>query len=856
MQGRLAIQFLAGLSLLVLLALILQLTGLFDFTALGRTPERVADTGMLADLEERLFEEMRRGATLRGLPGVESGDFGSGVLTGKIKLLVLEAGPQPLGGVAVQLLGHGGGGRGGKFEHAAETDAEGVFSLNGVPAHVGYVLLIDHPPYRRIVLRGIGVERDRTTDVGVILLGAPTALGGEVLDARGRPVPGATVQVLRDRSQGDSFDLRGAIFELQSAMNFVAEARAEVDGSFVVRDLPPARYVLRVSAPGYATTFRTGVLVTPDENSTNVRVVLDPGSGFEGRVLDEAGRPLAGARVIAVAIPGKTLNRFDRIDVTTGSDGRYRIDTLVTGMLYGVEAWAEGYAPTGRPLTTGEGVREVDFRLVRSGRIEGRVTDADTGAGVPDCQVTVLAGPIVGVSPVSTVTDAGGGFVLEHVNPGPVIVFSAKAEGYQPGDRADLKSVNGLRVTSGETTWVDWKLRAGGSVSGRVTSDAGRPVAYARVALIDRRRSRQRWTGEISAMTDVDGRYELVGVREGTYDLHVGAAGFAPVFDGEETKVEMPGDLGAMVKDVVLARGAAIVGVVTAPDDTPLRGARVRLEGPEPGHQPTSLRDLTAVSGAAGRFRIRGVPPGVAVVVVAEHDVYVAGRSAVQRLAAGQERTVSVALREGIALPGRVVDRSGAGVGNARVRWGHVDGVRERDLRDSFTADGFLGPRVLRTDADGRFLIERLAPGRLMVKIEHEDHAPWYRKDALVPASGEPSAITARLEPTFRISGRVLAGDTGRPIAGAYVYARERSPGDGQPADPGRVQAIVSRETDADGRYVLEPVPPGLHDVVVWIAEGYVAEIQRGRNPNERRENVPAGAAGIDFRLDPVPAPE
>jgi protocatechuate 3,4-dioxygenase beta subunit len=190
------------------------------------------------------------------------------------------------------------------------------------------------------------------------------------------------------------------------------------------------------------------------------------------------------------------------------------------------------------------------------------------------------------------------------------------------------------------------------------------------------------------------------------------------------------------------------------------------------------------------------------------------------------------------------------------VRWGNIDGVRDRDLRESFSADEFLGSRVLRTDADGRFRIDRLPEGRLLLKIEHEDFAAWYRKDLMIGASGEEPAVTAQLEATLTISGHVRGADTGRPVRGAFVYARERGPLEGQEPDPGRVQAVVSAESGEDGGYVLHHVPPGVHEIVVWIAEGYIGEAQQRRNAKVRHKGVVAGSAGVDFDLDPIVPPE
>ena len=830
-------------------------TGLLDFSAEPNAePARDDHGNFLVELERELVEQMTAGPGLQGMPGVEIRQHGHGVVRGTVVLHSAEGPPRPLPGLAVELLGApAGGGDPPRFSQA--TDEEGVFTLPDLPARGGYVLLVDHPPYRRIVVKGVLVRKDENTDLGLLVLGAPTSLAGEIVDARGRPIAGALVQVLHDGGRGSSFDLRRALFELDGQLIPLADARGNVEGRFLLANMPPGRYVLRVSAPGHATRFKENVLVTVDEQSSAVRVVMDPGAGFEGRVSNEAGHGLAGGRVIAVAMQGGAMRRFDRVEVATAADGTYRIDTLVPGVKYAVEAWAPDHAPTVRYLESGSAVEKLDWTLLRSGRIEGRVLDEETGVGVEGAQVTALVGPLTGLSPVSTVTDETGSFALPHVNAGPVLLFSAHAPGYQGNDEINLASVRGLRVDAGETTYIEWRLHPGGAVEGRVSSDSGRAVAYASIALVDRDAGRRRWSGEMTAMSAADGTYRVVGVRPGHYDIRVSAPGYAPPTGANETHVEMVAGLGLVSKDLTLRRGGILEGTVTTPSGEALGGARIVIA---PGDATTTvdmLRDLTAVSAGNGSFRIQGVPPETELLVEAQHDNWVAAAGVRARVGPGATRQLTLRLREGAKLPGRVVDRFGAGVSGARVRWGSIEGVPAHELQSSFQADAHLGARVLRTDNDGRFVVEGLAPGKLMLKVEQDGFAAWYRRDIQIGAEGDYPAMTIELESTLTVRGTVRSKATERPIGRAFVYARERGPAEGQPEDPGRVQAVVSTETDMDGNYVLDRLPAGTHEIVVWFAEGHVAAAQDWRSENVRRKDVVAGARGVDFVLDPLPLP-
>jgi len=816
------------------------------FRAVGHDEEDGAHALRDGEAHPALIEDMRERARLRGLPGIHTASRGTGRLVGAVHRQLARRGPVPLPGVKVLVIGVSADERRGR-PYECLTDEDGTFTFEELPALVGYALVVDHAPFKEVVLRGLNVRRDRTTDVGTIVLGSPTALTGDVVDAAGRPVPGAVVQVFFDRTRPDRLDVRRGLLDLQSALDPLAEARAWRDGRFDVSDLPPGRYVVRISAPGYATAFREGVWVTNDERATALHVILDRGAGYEGRVLDPEGRGIANARVIAIAFPDRNSTRLDRVETTTSSDGRFRLDGLVAGTRYFVEAWATGYAPAGRFLEPKE-IEPLDITLVPSGRVEGVITDATNEAPVPGAEVTLVAGTANTLSPVATLTDADGRYALDHVSPGPILLFAAKAPGY-PASTFDMRSSGGLKVVAGEITVVNRALEPGRVALGRVTDESGRPVAYATLAFAD---AANRAEGEETALTDVDGLYRVSGLRANrTYEVWITAPGYAPPTGDEEARLEVTGDGLEIRRDFVLARGATLSGTVKDPQGAPVRGARVQVHAQGERRVRERVHDLVAVTAPTGHWRIQGVPPRVPVVVRAEHDEWVQAESRPLTLSPGADETVDLVLGAGVTLAGRVRDTSGRPVLGARVRWGPIGPENERDLRDEFRADRLLTPRVVRTDASGAFRLDRLAPGRLLLKVEHEGYADWYRKDLVVLAEGPRPDLEVELTPSMTIEGSVLDAATRAPIAEAWIYAREEdAPPEQEVPDAGRVRALVSCQSDASGHYVLEGLAPGRYEVVVWLALGYRAETQDRRHESVRHHDVDAGAKHVDFALD------
>ena len=816
----------------------------------------------LEAVEARLFERLDREARERHLPGLEARPRGEGVLRGKVLHHVPEVGIRPLTDVVVRVYWRADA----TFDPAtapeeaspegramARTDADGAFVFERLPAFTGGVLVLRHAPYRDVQRRGVHVRVGETTDLGELLLGAPTSLRGEVVDARGRPLEGARVQAFAARpGTGDAFDLRRGLLELQEGGVPLADVEVDRFGEFVLDDLPPGTYTLRASARGHATGFRGGVVVSLDEHGSAVRMVLDEGAGFRGRVRETGGQGLVGARVIAVALPSGGEVRVDRVETTSGPDGVYELDVLVPGMRYFLEAAHPDHAPAGTFVVATTGFLQRDLVLEASGRVQGVIREAETGKPVPYAEVTLASGSLAGVSPLSATADGDGKYVFPHAHPGPVLLFLARAPGFVQTDEADLKGLGGLVVEAGGLLEIDRELVAGGEVTGTVTDLAGRAVPYATVGLTERR---ARWRGERTTTTDLQGAWRLAGIRAGEHVLRVDATGFAPLVEDADVKVVMPDPPGPIVRDVQLDDGAVLTGQVRTEEKAPVSGAVVRVEVDGDRRARERVAGRQAVTHPDGSYRLGGLPSDVAITLVVQHASHAAARQGPIRLLAGQVRTVDVTLDQGARLVGRVEDPDGRQIEGARVRWGVVRPEDEGELRDAFRADALLGTRSISTDAAGTFAIEGLEPGRHVVKIEREGYGTWYRHDIAVPQDGDPAPVVAVLPPAMAIEG-VVRGESGSVAVGAFVYAREpRADGEPRVAD-GRVRALVSGETDAAGRFRLEPLAPGTYEVVVWYAAGFVAEAQDHRDARVRKAGVTAGTRNVVFELLPWPPPD
>lgn len=806
-------------------------------------PDDANGPSLLAPSEDLSAAAREEAAKLRGFPGLSRERRGSGSVTGLVTLWVPDVGEKPLPNVDLELVGVEGGR---EARASASTGDDGAFSLAPVPALAGYVLRAKTPGRNDLVVRGIAVADGLATDVGHLVFGAPTSLGGSAVDALGRPIAGAVVAIERDVTRAGGMDLLRALRDIASSPGPVASGLTDADGRFLVKGLPPGRYLVRIERAGYATAFVGGVLVTAEGGTPDVKAVLDPGAGFEGRVLDPEGRGLEGALLVAVPMKNENLDHFDRHETRAGPDGRYRLDTLVDGVTYFLDAHLAGRAPSGR-IVRASGVSPLDVTLVLGGRVEGRVTDAKTGAGIPSAEVLAVTGFVgAGTSPLSTVSDADGRYAFANVLPGPLLLFEARARGYAAGTQGfDAKAPR--TVVAGATLVADVVLQPGGRITGSVRGDDGRVLAYVSVVASV---PGNRWAGETAVLTDARGAYVIEGLRPDRYALAVTATGYASPVDDAESMVEVKGDGQDVVRDLVLASGAVVTGTITSADGAPVPRARVAILARDARRYGSRVRDLEALSDGKGVYRLVGVPPKIDLYAEASVDDAVKSPSGTFQAKAGDTVTVDIRLRKGSRILGRVADAGGRPIRGARVRFGHLTPEQAGRATDSFRADEFLTARVFATDDGGGFVCDRVPPGTTLLKVEADGYSAWFRRDLAVPEESDLAGITATLEGATTIRGRVLDATTGAGIGGAWVYA-EMVDADGVAKDEGRVKTLVSAETRPDGTFVLEKAPPSTMNVIVWLALGYVTGY---RDPTCRREGVRGGAAGVDFKLVPVTA--
>jgi protocatechuate 3,4-dioxygenase beta subunit len=243
------------------------------------------------------------------------------------------------------------------------------------------------------------------------------------------------------------------------------------------------------------------------------------------------------------------------------------------------------------------------------------------------------------------------------------------------------------------------------------------------------------------ARSGEDGRFVLPGLRPDRWKLLVEAGGIGTL----ETERQVPEDGKALL--VVDGESRTVSGIVTDATGRPQAGADVTLGG-------AGLRwPRTAQSDVNGIFSVSGLGSGKLTVRAT------LGQRASEPAVVLLEETplrpahVRLSLQAGVFVEGRVVDDTGKPLAAATV---DVMALPSDDL-----------PISARSDANGRFRLGPVAPGKHQVLAHLEDYVIL---DAPEPTLGarRQESFELHLARTARLSGRVL-DEAGRPMVGLQV---------------------------------------------------------------------------------------
>lgn len=569
--------------------------------------------------------------------------------------------------------------------------------------------------------------------------------------------------------------------------------RTDRGGGYVLTLEPTRQGPIRAAATGYFEELLQVPLKTPGPS-----LALRPKSVLSGTVVDVQGRPVPGVEIrirydpAAVSRASSSLRFSGGLSRSRGT-GRFRADSLVPGASYLLRFARSGFASrvvrarAPEPGGAAEPLRvELSAGLTAKGVVRDR-QDRPIAGAVVDLQPALPRDTLARIretrdpDPVlarSTITDENGRFELNHLGPGR-FDLAARAGGFAS------TRIPGIEIPDGPGPFDlgTVLLATEAVVTGRVQDTSGRPLDGASVRIVPPEPlpgSTEK--GEPEAVSDAAGWFQLRGQRSGDrLKLSVERSGYArSLLPGVPVPTEEP-------IAVVLSPTSRISGRVLDAASRPVSGAVIqateeRVETVAGMPVFGTGRQLETRSQEDGSFSFEGVEPGS--IELTASGAQWQESSLRLRLAAGQDlEGVELTLHEAAILEGTVLGQDGTPVVGAEI--GRHRPPRPGEMR-------IEAPLAL-SDADGRYRIDRLAPGRLSLSASHGVFGQAVQELDLQP--GE-NALDFRLQGGQTVSGHVL-DRSGSPVAAARIWMR---------ASTGTLPEVLS---EPDGAFRFEGIAPG-----------------------------------------------
>ena len=585
---------------------------------------------------------------------------------GRIEVSVTGEGGKPLHGALVEMRD--------LVSVTAVTDDAGHATLKGVAA--GWHVIKASADGHASALRELPTTGDPSGVRKVELALRPGAsVAGTVVDGSGAPIEGARVV---PEHVGHFDDLYDARFDA---------VLTDAKGRWRLTGLPRETTRVRAYHAEYAPSSSSPIVLGEEIDRAGVTIVLERGVRLRGRVIDNAGAPVAGAEV---RISADTILSGQVRRVAADAKGEFAMAGLPRRLMY-IMAASDGATSQTTAVDLAKEPTPLELRLDRGATLAGTVVTV-SGVAVPEARVVAERARTEGPTDQlesrlrgteSTIAGTDGSFEITGLEPGSYTVRAIR-----PGSPSELLHAKlGVAIETGVPAKV--VVDDLSSITGKVVYADGKPVTMFAVRLGI---AQPRW------FASNDGAFHLDDVPTGKQFLQISGLDFVSQRVPEIEVTNKPTDLG----NVTVHAGRAINGIVVDKSGRGVAGATVvlsreiRADGNSLVPYPDN-RSQEAVSRAGGHFTIRGVGTGMQQ-IAADHET--AGRSVMTTIPpATTDSELTLALQQ----PGGVQ-------GFVRADGQPVEAIVV--LRSANAADSRIS---IRSGVDGSFRFDRVAPDRYIL---------------------------------------------------------------------------------------------------------------------------------------------
>lgn len=535
---------------------------------------------------------------------------------------------------------------------------------------------------------------------------------------------------------------------------------AEMLGNSGARAITDAKGEFAVAVPGDYDIFRCNAGINARcpfvrlKAGDRADIVAERLAAIDGVLRDHDGAPIPGA---SVSLRRDNTSGYESDGTVTDAAGRFRFFTDPEGAAQLIARKpGRPAAVSNRLELSKKGVHGFTLIMPRGIEVHGVVTDAN-GHGLGGVTIDTASQPRQ--MPASHwATTANDGSFNVRMNEGTSELRFAKTR--------YLAMVVPIEVTSSMRP-IAVKLQPIAYIRGTLVRKDGSPVAKRSIT------AKEMLVAEVQS--NADGTFELPFPKAGSYAITTGLVGHETTLRAPANDIRVVFDEGLSLRGRVIdeASGAPITSFEIAASS-----------GPDEHSATLKSHD------ESGNFTLAGLLPGPATVQVYAARYLLASVAA----QAGQQEPLTIALKRGLTLRGRVRDESGQPVEHAAI-------VADEDQTSS--------------DADGTFEFASLESRELTIRVSGLGYIG--REMTVAPRQfGEPLEIV--LSSGLHVKGRVVTAD-GQPVA---IGIAARSADVGAPASFG--------SSDASGRFEITGLSPARYDFLAGGEDtalyGVVREIE------------------------------
>lgn len=784
----------------------------------------------------------------------------------------------------------------------ATTGSDGRFEIAGVWPRSIYMIKADATgpnPTLQIADRTPGPAE--TVDLGDIELKNGAVVTGRIVDESGDPVAGAMVRaadvppMITQFVPIEEFDPEGWIIAGSDDARMVVEmpgwvkkywkelplptTQSAADGSFRLEGVEPGVNLVVAVKAGYITATQKNLKLEPGQQRAIGKLVLQEGDVVGGKVVDTAGKPLAGVQVVVGARLTVAPVAFGRDAGVTDARGEFECRGFKSGDVIAAVRRAPGEPWTITPaqsmlkpfVITLPSRRVLTLRLISEvGRPIESPRIALYGLGGKERGGMAVPFAVFGFAhPVPIATRQrkleDGRIQIADLEAGGYVVM-VKAAGHGAAvDNVDLSTDMEAEV----------RLPAAHSVDVLVHDGADKPIANAAVYM--------QLKGKAETFPVHAGRTDAAGkltIRDAAGEAVVVEATH-PRYGSTSKRTSLPAT-GPVTLE--LAEPGAIEGEVTE-DGKPPEPGKYMVVANRPWseeHGPVGGMPSMTVLDLDGKFALRGLQPGKWRVEV------VKSLKAIRSFGSMAEGMYS--MRVAGELPEREVDLTAGKTVQVRFETNepHVVDGPSANVSGTLIVDGRPGvgmtvqgwserQRAAEVDAAGQFDFGAVKEGHIYLSvIDSTDDSAGPMRRELWSQSVEVKAGNNVYLPIEITTGGVIGevyGLDGRPAAGVWVNLSRVV----TPKEPGRGGGRASAVTDSEGRFEVKRLPAGSYSLVAQANDKgrgtAVAQVTSGARATVRvdlrrtfsvsgrldleplglKKNAEEGDAWVWVTLEPVP---